>query len=275
MSAIATTPALETTTARTLRIGSVSFLNAKPLIWGLEGSRDLDLSLAVPSKLLSGLKSAELDIALLPVIDYQAMEGLCIVPSGGIGCDGETLTVRIFSKKPMAEIRTLACDTDSHTSIALARVIFAEQYGQRPEFIAWDPARRGEMPCDAHLLIGDKVVCEEPLGFEHQIDLGSAWKKLTGLPFVFAVWTARQGVDLGDLPERLERAKREGLGHVTEIVQRFAIARGWPAGLAMQYLTVYLKFDVGERELGAIRLFHELAAKHGAMPSKVRELRLY
>ena len=74
MSAIATTPALETTTARTLRIGSVSFLNAKPLIWGLEGSRDLDLSLAVPSKLLSGLKSAELDIALLPVIDYQAME---------------------------------------------------------------------------------------------------------------------------------------------------------------------------------------------------------
>jgi len=255
-----------------LRVGSVSFLNAKPLIHGLEAAEHLKLSLAVPSKLLQGLKSAALDVALLPVIDYQRMEGLCIVPSGGIGCDGETLTVRIFSKCPVTQIKTLACDPDSHTSVALARVIFAEQYGTSPSFVDW--TREEQQPCDAKLLIGDKVVCEEPPGFEHQIDLGSAWKALTGLPFVFAVWTARKGIDLGDLPAQLEEAKRAGLLNVKEIVQRYAVGKGWPAGLALQYLTVYLKFDIGPKQLEAIRKFHSLAAKHG-MIEAVRDVEIY
>ncbi|MDB5319613.1 MAG: hypothetical protein JWN40_1244 [Phycisphaerales bacterium] len=258
---------------RVLRVGSVSFLNAKPLIYGLESAKDVELSLAVPSRLLDGLQQGSLDVGLLPVIDYQRLPGLRIVPSGGIGCDGETLTVRIFSKCPVTEIKTLACDTDSHTSVALARVIFAERYGTRPAFVDW--TREEQQPCDAKLLIGDKVVCEEPPGFEHQVDLGSAWKELTGMPFVFAVWTARGGVDLGDLPKRLEQAKRDGLANVREIVERHAVRRGWPAGLAMQYLTVYLKFDIGERELEVIRKFHELAAKHGAIREPVRELQLY
>jgi chorismate dehydratase len=256
-----------------LRVGSVSFLNAKPLIYGLEDADDLELSLAVPSGLLEGLRRGELDVALLPVIDYQRMEGLRVVPSGGIGCFGETLTVRIFTNRPGDGIRTLACDTDSHTSVALARVIFAERYGTRPTFVDW--TREEDQPCDARLLIGDKVVCDEPAGFEHQLDLGSAWRALTGLPFVFAVWTARDGVDLGDLPRRLEEAKRRGLENVAEIVKRYAMGRGWPAGLALQYLSVYLKFDVGERELEAIGLFHDLAAKHGATGGAVRELVLY
>jgi chorismate dehydratase len=138
-----------------------------------------------------------------------------------------------------------------------------------------DWTREEEQPCDARLLIGDKVVCEEPAGFEHQVDLGAAWRALTGLPFVFAVWTARDGVDLGDLPQRLEGAKREGLAKVAEIVRRHAVGRGWPAGLALQYLTVYLKFDVGERELRAISLFHELAAKHGVIEARPRAVELY
>jgi chorismate dehydratase len=259
---------------RTLRVGSVSFLNAKPLIDGLDATPDVALSLAVPSALLGGMRRGELDVALLPVIDYQRMDGLRVVPSGGIGCDGETLTVRIFSRVRVGEIRTLACDTDSHTSVALARVIFAEQYGTRPTFVDW--AREGgDEPCDARLLIGDKVVCEEPAGFEHQLDLGAAWRTLTGLPFVFAVWTTRAGVDLGDLPRELEGAKRRGLANIADIVKRYAVPRGWPAGLAMQYLSVYLKFDVGERELEAIRLFHRLAAKYGVIEGAPRELALY
>jgi chorismate dehydratase len=258
---------------RPIRVGSVSFLNAKPLIYGLESARDVALSLAVPSRLLDGLRDERLDVALLPVIDYQRLAGLCIVPSGGIGCDGETLTVRIFSKCPVEQIKTLACDTDSHTSVALARVIFAERYGTSPKLVDW--TREEHQPCDAKLLIGDKVVCEEPPGFEHQVDLGSAWKALTGLPFVFAVWTARQGVQLSELPERLEAAKRAGLEHVAEIVKRHAVGRGWPAGLAMQYLTVYLKFDIGPQQLEAIRLFHHLAAKHDVVSGEVRALEIY
>src|SRR5207244_3645888 len=122
-------------------------------------------------------------------------------------------------------LRTLACDVESHTSVALARVILAESFDVRPTF---EPLDRSESP-EALLLIGDKVVCEEPVGYPHQLDLGEAWKALTGLPFLFAVWTARGGVELGDLPQRLATAKRRGLADVESLVTQFAIPRGWPA----------------------------------------------
>src|SRR6266404_8596497 len=109
------------------RIGSVSYLNAKPLIYGLEREKGIQVELEVPSRLLGGLRQGRFDVALLPVIDYQRCDGLCLVPSGGIGCDGPTLTVRIFSRRPIEKIKTLACDTDSHTSVALARIVLAEE----------------------------------------------------------------------------------------------------------------------------------------------------
>jgi chorismate dehydratase len=256
-----------------LRIASVSYLNARPLIFGLDSQPDIELSLDVPSRLIESLRDSRSDIALLPVIDYQRLAGLRIVPSGGIGCDGHTLTVRIFSQQPIEQTRVLACDPDSHTSVALARIILAEQYGLRPEFIDLRRSRGG--PDEARLLIGDKVVCEEPAGFEHQLDLGAAWKKLTGLPFVFAVWAARDGADLRDLPKRLERAKRDGLANVRELIARHAVPRGWPAGMALQYLTVYLKFDIGPSQLEAMRRFFELAARHGALSGPPRAVESY
>jgi chorismate dehydratase len=255
-----------------LRVASVSFLNSRPLIYGLERDPRVKLDLAVPSKLAGSLQNAQADVALLPVIDYQRMDGLCVVPAGGIGCDGPTLTVRIFSPCPIEQITTLACDPDSHTSVALARIVLAERHQIRPEFIDLTKAtgRAGE----ARLLIGDKVVCNEPQGFEHQYDLGLEWKQMTGLPFVFAVWTARTGVDLGDMPQRLERAKRDGIEHVNELIQKYAVPNGWPAGLALQYLTVYLRFDVSDVHLSAIERFHELAARH-ALIERPRPLHLY
>ena len=256
-----------------LRVGSVSYLNAKPLIHGLEDQPDLDLKLDVPSRLLAGLRDEFFDIALLPVIDYQRLENLCLVPSGGIGCDGATLTVRIFSKTPIERIQSLACDTDSRTSVALARVIFAERYGTSPKFT--DLVRDDGPPTDALLLIGDKVVCEEPPGFDHQLDLGHAWKELTGLPFVFAIWTARKGVDLRDLPARLSQARLHGLEDVEALIERYALPRGWPAGMALQYLTMYLKFEIAQPQIRAIELFHELAAKHRVIPAPPRRLEFY
>lgn len=262
-----------TSRTRTLSIGSVSFLNARPLIHDLHRADDLRLTLDVPARLLAGLKQHRFDIALLPVIDFQRMENLCIVPSGGIGCDGSTLTVRLFGQQPIEQTRVLACDPDSHTSVALARIILKERYGLSPEFI--DLRNATGAPGEARLLIGDKVVCEEPAGFEHQIDLGAAWKEITGLPFVFAVWIARAGIDLGDLPQRLLEAKRNGLAAVREIITRYALPRGWPAGMALQYLTLYLKYDIGEQQLRAIELFHQKAAEHGIIPSPPTPLVLY
>lgn len=243
------------------RISAVSYLNAHPLIHGLGEQPDIALSLDVPARLIDGLKRQQCDIALLPVIDLQRIEHVSILPVGGIGCDGPTLTVRIFSQTPIEKITTLACDPDSHTSVALARIILRERYGLSPEFIHLADAsnREGE----ARLLIGDKVVCEEPAGFEHQLDLGGAWKDLTGLPFVFAVWAARCDLDLGDLPQRLTNAREAGMNSLPAIIRKYAIPRGWPEGLALQYLSVYLKYEIGARQLEAIRLFHSKAAALG------------
>jgi chorismate dehydratase len=255
--------------SRILRVGSVSYLNAKPLIHGLEQDPNVDLQLAVPAKLLDGMLSRQFDVALLPVIDYQRLRDARIVPSGGIGCDGPTLTVRIFSRAPIGKITALACDAESHTSVALARIVLAERFGIRPPFV--------DLPqpsADAMLLIGDKVVSHEPVGMEHQLDLGAAWKELTGKPFVFAVWIARLGTDLADLPDRLRQARDRGLADLPNIVARHAASRGWPPDLAMKYLSVYLKFEIGPAQLDAIRLFHDLAGKYGIIESP-RPLDLY
>jgi chorismate dehydratase len=257
--------------SRRFRIGSVSYLNAKPLIYGVEDDPEIDLQLAVPAQLLGRLQGGDLDVALLPVIDYQRFAGAKIVPSGGIGCDGPTLTVRIFSRKPIEKIQQLACDIESHTSVGLARIVLAERYGIRPELTEFSEDKSA---ADAILLIGDKVVSHDPGGRQHQLDLGSAWKELTGMPFVFAVWITREGIDLGDLPDRLACARELGLANLPTIIRRHAVSRGWPGDLAMKYLSDYLKFEIGLRQLEAVRLFHSLAQKYGLIES-VRPLELY
>jgi chorismate dehydratase len=249
-------------------VGSVSFLNAKPLICGLEKDPAVSLHLDVPANLLRKLESKAFDVALLPVIDYQRAEGLRIVPAGGIGSDGITLTVRIFSRRPIREMKQLGCDPDSHTSVALARIVLAELYGIMPELV---PLGRSD---DALLLIGDKVVRDEPSGMPHQLDLGEAWKRLTGMPFVFAVWIARDGVNLGDLPRRLEAARIRGIGRIDEIVAEHAQSLGWPRELARKYLSDYLKFEIGPRQIEAITHFHALAARYGLIGAPAKALKL-
>src|SRR5262245_28204072 len=120
---------------KVLRLASVSYFNATPLNYGLSEAEDLRLSLEVPSKLIDLLRDGDVDVALLPVIDYQRLDGLCVIPAGAIGCDGPTLTVRIFSPSPIDQIESLACDPESHTSVALARIVLAERFGIRPDFV--------------------------------------------------------------------------------------------------------------------------------------------
>jgi chorismate dehydratase len=252
-----------------VRVTGVSYFNSKPLIEGLDREAGVALSLAVPAKLIDGLADGSSDVALLPVIDYQRLDGLSIVPAACIGCDGPTLTVRIFSRVPIEQIATLACDIESHTSVALARVLLAERYGRRPDF---RPLAPPHSDIESLLLIGDKVVCEEPAGYPHQLDLGEAWRAMTGLPFVFAIWTARGGVDLGDVPQKLVAARRRGMSVIDRLVAEHALPRGWPADVARRYLTDYLKFDVGPRQIEAIGRFHALAAKHGVIDGPVRRL---
>jgi chorismate dehydratase len=233
------------------RVASVSFLNAKPLIYGLRED-EVELFLDVPSRLLSGLEQGNYDVALLPVADLPALPGATVVPVGGIACDGPTLTVRIFSDRPLEKIDTLLCDTDSHTSVALARIILKERFGARPTF---KPLTRGARPAGPCLLIGDKVISDAPEHLPIQADLGEQWKLLTGLPFVFAAWTARPGYEATALSAILARARESGLAHVQEIVETHAAQRRWPAETARKYFTEYLQYRLTDRHLEGMKLF--------------------
>ena len=263
------------TGSRLRRIGCVSYLNAKPLIEGLveeaAGPAELQVRYDVPARLLADLEAGEVNLALCPVIDYfRAARPLTIVPAGGIGCAGPTLTVRLFSRVPIERITTIHADTDSHTSVALLRVLLAELHDHRPELIDYHArehvaGHRLTDPPEAMLLIGDKVVTDSPLAvtYPHQLDLGEAWHRLTGLPFVFAVWMAPRGIDLGDLPQRLVAQRQRNSTRIEAIVDRYAERHGWPRDLALEYLKNVLRFPVGEHELDAIRHFSDLAARHG------------
>ncbi|MFW6059853.1 MAG: menaquinone biosynthetic enzyme MqnA/MqnD family protein [Phycisphaeraceae bacterium] len=256
-------------------VGCVSYLNAKPLIEGLDEIGDEaarpQVRYDVPARLLADLESGEVTIALCPVIDYfRAARPLAIVPAGGIGCMGRTLTVRLFSRVPIERIDAIHADTDSHTSVALLRVLLAEMHNIQPELIDYHARehvaghRLADAP-EAMLLIGDKVVTDSPLAaaYPHQLDLGEAWHQLTGLPFVFAVWMALRGAELGDLPQRLVTVRQRNGARIATIVDRYAQRHGWPRDLATEYLRDILRFAVGDRELTAIRRFADLAARHG------------
>ncbi len=252
---------------RPWRLGVVSYLNAKPLVAGLEADSSVQLTFDVPSRLPILLDTAQVDVALVPVIDLlQPGRDWQVVSDACIGCDGETLTVRVFSRVPPERIRRLHVDGDSHTSIALARVIWAETHGTRLELRPFEGNETVDQ-CEAVLLIGDKVVHNTLMDYEIETDLGSAWKSLTSLPFVFAVWAAKQGVDVSDLSAKLSTARDKGVDSAELIAADYGPGLNWPVTLAKRYLTKRLQFRLTPRYQQGMAKFFELARKHGLVPA--------
>lgn len=260
-----------------IRVGIVRFLNTTPLVDGLEKLPQLALTPVVPSRLAGMLRAGEVDLALVSVVDAARSEalgtGFSMLSCGMIGCDGPTLTVRVFSAVPPDQATTLAADTDSHTSIALAQVILKRVYGRSVKVVPFDArervARGGEPEQrewpETLLMIGDKVVTDSPpaVRYPYQLDLGEEWKKLTGLPFVYAIWMCRSA-DLGDPAQRerlsvatalLDRQLRHNLTRMDRIILEKASEFRWPADLARKYLGELLRYRVGEREREAVRRF--------------------
>jgi len=246
------------------RLGVVSFLNSRPLIEGVDrDSAGVEIVFDVPSALPALLDRGAVDAALVPVIDFvRPGRSWSILSDACIGCDGETLTVRVFARVPPEEIHTLYVDGDSHTSVVLASLIWRELYGRQLRIMPYQPSVAREQ-CDAVLLIGDKVINARPIELDIQIDLGGAWKSLTGLPFVFAVWAAKRERELGDLARMLVGARDLGLASLDYIAENLAPGMGWPVELARRYLTRRLVFKLGPRQREGLRLFLELANKNG------------
>ncbi len=264
-----------------VRIACVSFLNTAPLIEGLEACAGLVLEHDVPAALAGRLLDTDhpADIALVSVIDAATSpEPLALLPAGMIGCDGQTLTVRLFSRVEPSAITRLHADNDSHTSVALARIILSERFGARPEIVAFDAARRAGVDGgpqawpESVLLIGDKVVVGDLPGpaYPHQLDLGEQWRELTGLPFVYALWACRAS-DADDArilaaAALLDRQRRRNTARLDRIVTQRAPAKGWPADLARGYVGDLLRYEVGPREREAVGEFLRRAAALGIAP---------
>ncbi len=253
---------------RPWRLGVVSFLNAKPLIAGLASDGAVELIHDVPSRLAGLLDAGTVDAALVPVIDLiQPHRDWQIVSDACIGCDGETLTVRVFSRVAPEVIRRLHVDGDSHTSAALATIVWRETYGRSLELLPFT-GREAVEDCEAVLLIGDKVVNNTLIDYEIETDLGSAWKSLTSLPFVFAVWAAPRGLEVEDLAQRLSRARDAGVESAELIAADFGPGLNWPVALAKRYLTKRLKFTLGPRAQAGMEKFLELATRHGLVEAR-------
>jgi len=247
------------------RLGVVSYLNARPLIAGLSARSDMDLFLNVPSRLATLLEDGSVDVALIPVIEWaRNQEKWDIISDACIGCDGETFTVRIFSRIPPAEIRTLQVDGDSRTSVALARVIWRELYHRKLVLQPYSGSERTD-DCDAVLLIGDKVVNHSLVDFDIETDLGQAWKSMTSLPFVFAVWACPRELESADIARLLSDARDAGVMAAPMIAADYGPGMGWPVNLAKRYLTSRLKFCLGPRERKGMEMFLELARKHNLL----------
>src|SRR5512135_2242721 len=260
--------------AATIRVGAVSYLNAKPLYYRLsEFAPGVALEMDLPSRLADRLAAGELDLALIPSIEYLrgAARGYEILPGFAIAARGAVRSVKLFSRVPPERIERLALDAGSRTSQALAQVWLDARFGVRPRRIESLPMGVPvlESTADAVLVIGDRAMRVPEGPFRAVVDLAEAWGEMTGLPFVFALWVVRPGVDLGQLPEALARSRAEGLEHADELAALSGPRLGLERATCYDYLTRVLSYDLGEPEIAGLRRFAAMAAALGLAPEGV------
>ena len=248
-----------------IRIGAVTYLNTKPLIHDVEElAPEAELILEVPSRLADMLQEGDLDVALIPVIEYFRAGNYSVVPDISIASNGPVLSVTLFSRTPWTGIRKLALDEGSRTSSALAQVLLRRKYGVQPELVSLPMDHQAEdVDADAVLLIGDRAMRACLPGFLHAFDLGQEWHDWTSLPFVYAVWAVREGVDLGPVAAALAEAKKRGCTQIGPIAAREAPHLGLDAGFCRRYLANIIRFDLGPREQAGLHHYYMLACELG------------
>jgi chorismate dehydratase len=251
-----------------LRIGAVNYLNTRPLIERLtDFAPNLELTLDLPSRLADRMAAGDLDVGLIPVIEFFRGDRYSYIPDIAIGSRGPVLSVTLFSRVPWPEIRSVALDEGSRTSSALTRILLGKRYGIEPEVcpLAIDtPA--DDLATDAVLLIGDRAMRACLPGYRYAYDLGQEWTDWTGLPMVYAVWAVRPEVELGAAEHAFHRAREHGLAHAGEIAQRESARLGLDPGFCRRYLTNIIRYDLGSAELAGLRKYHQLAAELGLAP---------
>jgi len=260
--------------ATPIRIGAVSYLNAKPLYYGLcDHAPHVKLSMDVPSRLAEQLAAGDLDVALIPSVEYLrgASRGYEIIPGFAIAARGPVRSVKLFSRVPWEQVRRLALDAGSRTSQVLARIWLDERHGVRPPRVEELPLGVSalESTADAVLVIGDRAMRVPHQSFHEVVDLGEAWHLLTGLPFVFALWVARAGLELEGLPAALEHSRALGLAQAASLARMHGRRLGLDFATCYDYLTRILSYDLGQPEIAGLERFAAMAARLGLAPEGV------
>ncbi len=251
-----------------IKVGAVSYLNTKPLVHRLSEFAPLaELSYDLPSRLADKLARRELDVALIPSIEYFQDPSYEIVSNACIGCRGPVLSVKLLTRRPWEKIRRLALDEGSRTSVALARILLQQRFGISPELESL-PIGAGvdDSEADAILLIGDRAMHSPESRFVDEWDLGDQWCRWSELPFVFAMWIARPGIDTSALSTALEQARDDGVAHLEQIAADAAAAVHMSPNMCLSYLRDNLHFYLGSREQQGLELFRHHATRLGLAP---------
>ena len=245
-----------------IKIGAVSYLNTKPLLYGLERSsikEDIILSTAYPAQLAAALKEQTIDLALLPVAAISSIPQAQIIGNYGIAADGDVASVALFSHVPLAAITHIYLDYQSRSSVRLTQELVRSHWKITPEFIAADTQYIASIQgTKAGVIIGDRALKQLP-NFPYVYDLSAAWKAFTGLPFVFAAWVSNRTLP-ASFVEAFDEANAMGLQHLEEIVA----ANPFPEYDLLQYYQKNIHYELDENKRKGLDLFLKMiSADHG------------
>lgn len=256
------------------RLCAVSYLNTVPLVWGmLEGEQRglFHLNFRLPAECADLLAARRVDAGLVPVAEIPRL-GLHAIPGTGIACDGPVRSILLISKAEPSGIRTLAADISSRTSVMLARILLSRAFDVEPELFPATPDLPSMLArADAALIIGDPALQLDPQHLPyHAIDLGSEWKRLTGLPMVFAVWAGPDAALNQAIAPALAASRDYGLARIREIIKKTSAGHGISEDLAHEYLTRHIIFKLRDREMQGLKLFQQYAADLRAQDERKR-----
>lgn len=270
-----------------VRIGAVGFLNARPLVYGLEYDPRFAVRYDVPSRCAQLLHAGDTDLGLIPSIEYQrapAGVAYAIVPGVAIGSRGAVASVAIYTTRDMRDVRSIALDTSSRTSVALTRVMCARVFGIEPRLEHHGPNLAAMLADhDAALMIGDLALLTDagpldlPEGRGQQarrvdvqkIDLGELWLRTTGLPFVYAVWAGREGSLTAGHVAALQDARDLGCAQTRAIAELFFPGDPGRQSLGDKYLRDNIKYGLGAEERAGLERFYRYAAETGVIPRAI------
>ena len=205
---------------RKIRVGAVSYLNTKPLIYGFEIGEmkdEVDLVVAYPSKIAMMLANDEIDVGLVPVAIIPKLKEHYIISDYCIGSEGEVGSVCLFSEVPLEKIENVLLDYQSMTSVELLKILIKQYWKIDPVFISTSEDYRKDIKgTTAGLVIGDRAL-EQRKNSKYIYDLGSEWQKFTGLPFVFAAWVSNKKLD-ASFSDSFNKANALGLQQLDKVI---------------------------------------------------------